>query len=390
MKKTIRDIDVAGKTVLVRVDFNVPLKDGKVADDTRIKEAVPTLAYLLGKGAKLVVMSHLGRPEGVDSKYSMKPVAKRLRELMNVNVVLANDVAGPDSVEKLKRLKSGILMLENLRFEAGEEACDEEFVSRLASLGDIYVNDAFGTAHRKHASTYGIASKLPNAIGLLMQNEVESINRALIHADRPFTAILGGAKVSDKLKMIYSLLDRVDNILIGGAMAYTFLKAQGYSVGISKIEPDMVTDASNILSRAHDMGVKIYLPCDHIIADSVTDPKKILHDKCTNIPDNMMGMDIGSRTIRQFRRVIKSSGTILWNGPMGIFETPSFAKGTKSICKAISKSHAYSIVGGGDSAAAVVKFGYAKGISHISTGGGASLKMFEGKELPAVSVIEDL
>lgn len=389
MKTTIKDLDVSGKKVLVRVDYNVPMKDGVITDDTRIRESIPTLMYLLDHGAKLILMSHLGRPEGVDKKYSLAPVAKRLKDLLNVKVVMSKDVVGPDTESKVAKLDKGILMLENLRFEKGEEENDPKFVNKLAKLADLYVNDAFGTAHRKHASTYGVAEKLPNAIGFLMEKEINSINRALKHADRPFTAVLGGAKVSDKLKMIYSLLERVDNIVIGGAMAYTFLKAKGYSVANSKVEEDMVKDAGNILSLADDKKIKIYLPVDHVVADKIENPEKIEYVKQPNIPEGFIGLDIGKKTIKLYSKVIKKSKTILWNGPMGMFEVPAFENGTKAICKAVAKSKGYSIVGGGDSASAVVKFGYKSKIGHISTGGGASLKMFEGKELPAVQVIND-
>ncbi len=389
MKTTIKDLDVSGKKVLVRVDYNVPMKDGVITDDTRIKESIPTLMYLLDHGAKLILMSHLGRPEGVDKKYSLAPVAKRLKDLLNVKVVMSKDVVGPDTQAKVQKLDKGILLLENLRFEKGEETNDPKFVNKLAKLGDIYVNDAFGTAHRKHASTYGVAEKLPNAIGFLMEKEVSSINRAFNHAERPFTAILGGAKVSDKLKIIYCLLERVDNIIIGGAMAYTFLKAKGYSVANSKVEDDMVQDAANILAIADDKKVKVYLPCDHIVTTKIDDYSNVEYIKTANIPEGYIGMDIGKKTIKQYSKVIKKSKTILWNGPMGMFEVDKFANGTKQICKAVAKSKGYSIVGGGDSASAVVKFGYKNKISHISTGGGASLKMFEGKELPALQVITD-
>lgn len=390
MKRTIIGLDVKDKKVAVRVDFNVPMKDGVITDDTRIKEALPTIMYLLDHGASLILMSHLGRPNGVEKKYSLKPVAKRLEELIGRTVMMAKNVIGDDTIKKASKLKAGdVLVLENVRFEKGEEENDAEFAKKLASMADFYVLDAFGTAHRKHASTYGMSKLLPNAIGFLVEKEVNMIEKALNCDKHPFVAIMGGAKVSDKIKLISSLLDKVDYLLIGGAMSYTFLSALGFSVGASKIEKDMIAEAKKLLNLAKEKDVKLYLPCDHVVADNMENPTMITETKDANILEGFAGFDIGKKTIKQYSKVVKRAKCVIWNGPMGVFEQEQFATGTTSICKAMAKCKGITIIGGGDSASAMTKSGYAKKVSHISTGGGASLKMFEGKVLPAVEVIEE-
>lgn len=390
MKKTIIGLDVKDKKVAVRVDFNVPMKEGVITDDTRIKESLPTIMYLLDHGASLILMSHLGRPNGVEKKYSLKPVAKRLSELVGRKVMMAKNIVGEDTIKKAQKLKAGdILLLENVRFEKGEEENDEELSKKLASLADIYVLDAFGTAHRKHASTYGMSKLLPNAIGFLVEKEVNAIEKVLNSDKYPFVAVLGGAKVSDKIKLIASLLNKVDTLVVGGAMSYTFLKAKGYDLGNSKVEEDMVNEAKKLLQLADEKGVRVYLPSDHVIADNLENPTSIYTTSDQNILDGFAGFDIGKKTIKEYAKVIKRAKRVLWNGPMGVFEQEQFSHGTFAICKAMAKCKGMTVIGGGDSAAAIIKSGYAKKVGHISTGGGASLKMFEGKVLPAVDVIED-
>lgn len=390
MKKTIIGLDVKDKKVAVRVDFNVPMQEGIITDDTRIKESLPTIMYLLDHGASVILMSHLGRPNGVEKKYSLKPVADRLSDLIGRKVIMAKNVIGEDTIKKAQKLKSGeILLLENVRFEKGEEENDEQLAKKLASLADIYVLDAFGTAHRKHASTYGMSKLLPNAMGFLVEKEVNAIEKVLNGDKYPFVAVLGGAKVSDKIKLIASLLNNVDTLIIGGAMSYTFLKAKGYDLGNSKVEEDMVKDAEKLLHLADEKGVKVYLPSDHVIADDLTNPTEIYTTSDPNILDGFAGVDIGKKTIKEYSKVIKRAKRVIWNGPMGVFEKEEFSRGTYAICKAMAKCKGMTVIGGGDSASAVSSSGYAKKIGHISTGGGASLKMFEGKVLPAVEVIED-
>ena len=389
-KKTLNDIDVYGKKVLVRVDFNVPVKDGVITDDNRIKETLPTIKYLIDKGASVILMSHLGRPDGqVVKKYSLKPVAVRLAELLETKVIFSKDVVGPDTVKKAEKLKMGqVMLIENLRFEKGEEENDKNFVKKLASLADVYVNDAFGTAHRKHASTYGVALLMPSAIGFLIEKELNAISGTIANPKRPFVGILGGAKVSDKIGIVNSLIGQVDTLIIGGAMAYTFLKALGYSVGASLVEDDKVEVAKEALDLASTNNVQILLPIDHIVAKSIDD-KKGDTTKGANIPEGFMGVDIGPATIKRYSKAIKRAKTVIWNGPMGVFENETFANGTYKVAKAVAKCHGMTIVGGGDSTAAVIKMGFAKKISHISTGGGASLKLFEGKILAGVDAIEN-
>ena len=391
-KKTIKDIDVYDKKVLVRVDFNVPVIDGKITDDNRIKEALPTINYLLEKGASVILMSHLGRPEGVDPKYSLKVVADRLRELMpNTEVIMADDVTGKDAKAKAKNLKIGqVLLLENLRFDAREEENDKNFCKELANLAEVYVNDAFGTAHRKHASTYGVAKLLPNAIGFLIEKELNIIVGTINNPKRPFVGILGGAKVKDKIGIIDSLLDNVDTLIIGGGMAYTFLYALGYKIGESLFDETNVEEAKRLMQKAKEKGVNFLLPVDFnetTAIDNVSDAK---YTKDQNIDNGYMGVDIGKKTIKLFSKAIKKAKTVIWNGRVGVFEKKEFAVGTYSIAKALTKVKGTTIIGGGDSASAVINMGLAHKMTHISTGGGASLKLFEGKVLPGVDVIDNI
>ena len=393
MKKTIKDLEVTGKRVLLRLDLNVPLDKvtGEISDDTRIMEALSTINYLCENGAKVLICSHLGRPEGVDLKYSLKPVANRLEKILKHKVYFAEDTVGKDAKAKAKELKDGeILVLENLRFDKREEENDATFCKELASLADIYVNDAFGTAHRKHASTYGVAELLPNAVGFLMGKELKVINGILENPKRPFVAILGGAKIKDKIPVIENLITKADTILIGGGMAYTFKKALGGNVGKSLVDEEKVELAKSLVEKAKANNVELVLPVDTICTlefSKDAKPKKFPADQ---IPEDYMGMDIGKKTTKMFKKYIKNAGTIVWNGPLGVFEFPTFAKGTNKIAKAISKTKAFSFIGGGDSASAIIKSGYAKEVNHISTGGGASLNMLEGKILPGVDIIDEV
>lgn len=391
-KKTIKDIDVYDKKVLVRVDFNVPVIDGKITDDNRIKEALPTINYLLDKGASVILMSHLGRPEGVDPKYSLKVVADRLRELMpNTEVIMADDVTGKDAKAKAKNLKIGqVLLLENLRFDAREEENDKNFCKELANLAEVYVNDAFGTAHRKHASTYGVAKLLPNAIGFLIEKELNIIVGTINNPKRPFVGILGGAKVKDKIGIIDSLLDNVDTLIIGGGMAYTFLYALGYKIGESLFDETNVEEAKRLMQKAKEKGVNFLLPVDFNETTAIDNVSDVKYTKDQNIDNGYMGVDIGKKTIKLFSKAIKKAKTVIWNGPVGVFEKKEFAVGTYSIAKALTKVKGTTIIGGGDSASAVINMGLAHKMTHISTGGGASLKLFEGKVLPGVDVIDNI
>lgn len=391
-KVTIRDIDVFEKKVLLRADFNVPMKDGVITDDNRIKEELPTINFLLEKGASLIICSHLGRPEGeFNEKYSLKPVATRLAELLNKPVVMANDVIGKDAVKKAKELKVGeVLLLENVRFHKEEEENEPKFAEKLAKLADVYVNDAFGTAHRKHASTYGVAKLLPNAMGFLIEKELKNITENIENPRHPFVAVLGGAKVSDKIGIVNSFINAgCDTIVIGGAMAYTFLKAMGYKVGKSKVEKEYLKDVKGMLANAEEKGVNILLPQDHVVCNDFENPTVIQNTDGVNIPEDMLGVDIGAKTAKTFYKVIKHAKLVLWNGPMGVFENKDFAYGTNKVAKALAKCRGTTIVGGGDSAAAVISMGYAKKVTHVSTGGGASLKLFEGKVLPAIDIIQN-
>ncbi|HXK72385.1 MAG: phosphoglycerate kinase [Clostridia bacterium] len=390
-KKTIEDINVSGKRVIARMDFNVPLKDGVITDDKRIREAMRTIRYLSENGAKTILVSHLGRPKGeFNMKYSLGPIAERITSLLGKKVVLAEDVIGPDAKSKAASLKDGdVMLLENVRFHAEEEKNDPAFAKELASMAEIFVNDAFGTAHRAHASTAGLADYLPAVCGYLIKKEIDIMGKALKDPERPFVAILGGAKVSDKIGVIESLLDKVDTILVGGGMAYTFDKAKGYEIGTSICELDKIGLADELIKKAEKKNVKLLLPLDSVVADSFSNEANKKTVDCCSIPDNMMGMDIGEKTIASFTEEILKAKTIVWNGPMGVFEFENFANGTRQIAKAVAESGAVSIIGGGDSAAAVEILGYADKVTHISTGGGASLEFLEGKVLPGIDVLED-
>ena len=391
-KKTIEDIDVRGKKVIVRVDFNVPLdENGNITDDKRIKGALPTIKYLVENKAKTILVSHLGRPKnGFEPKYSMKPAAERLSQLLGIEVILAKDVIGEDAKAKAAELKEGqILMLENVRFHNEEKKNDPAFAKELASMAEIYVNDAFGTAHRAHASTAGLADYLPAVCGFLIKKEIEVMGKALSNPARPFVAILGGAKVSDKIGVIENLLDKVDTLIIGGGMAYTFLKAKGYQIGDSICEYDKLDLAKSLMKKAEEKGVNLMLPIGSIVGKEFKNDTEYKYVPSDAMPEGWMGMDIGSLTVEQFSKEIRKAKTIVWNGPMGVFEFPNFAYGTKEIAKAVAESGAISIVGGGDSAAAIEQLGFADKITHISTGGGASLEFLEGKELPGIAVLMD-
>ncbi|HQN04738.1 MAG TPA: phosphoglycerate kinase [Anaerolineaceae bacterium] len=387
-KKTIKDVDVKGKRVLVRVDFNVPLKDGVVGDDTRIRGALPTIQYLLDHGAAVILCSHLGRPKGTaDPKYSMKPVAEYLGSLMGQQVAFAADCVGPAAEEAAKALKPGdVLVLENTRYHNEEEANDPEFSRQLASLAELYVNDAFGSAHRAHASTEGVTKYLPGVSGFLMEKEIQYLGQAIDDPKRPFVAILGGAKISDKIGVIKNLLTKADNILIGGGMANTFFKAQGYPVADSLVEDEALETARELLAIG---GTKLRLPVDVVIADKYEEGAAFRVMPMGPIPDGWRILDIGPETVESFGKVIASAGTVVWNGPMGVFEFPNFAKGTFGVAKAVAESNAVSVIGGGDSVSAIQKSGLTDKITHISTGGGASLEMLEGLTLPGVAALQD-
>ena len=392
-KRTIKDIDVYDKSVLVRVDFNVPVIDGKITDDNRVVEALPTINYLLEKGAKVILMSHLGRPEGKpDKKYSLKVVSERLKELLpNNKVIMAKDVIGEDAKAKASKLKMGeVLLIENLRFDAREEENDKEFCKELASLGEVYVNDAFGTAHRKHASTYGVAKLLPNAIGFLIEKELNIICGSIENPKRPFVAILGGAKVKDKIGIIDSLLNSVDTLIIGGGMAYTFLHVLGHKIGNSLFDETNVEVAKQLMDKAKEKGVEFLLPIDFVETPEFNDVVNYRNTSDANITDGYEGVDIGKKSIKLFSKAVKKAKTVIWNGPVGVFEKKEFAVGTYAIAKKLTKVKGTTIIGGGDSASAVINMGLAHKMTHISTGGGASLKLFEGKILPGVDVIDNI
>jgi len=387
-KKTIRDIDVKGKRILVRVDFNVPIKDGKVGDDTRIRAALPTLVYMLKREAALILCSHLGRPkDGPDPKYSLKPVAVHLGTLLGMNVAFADDCIGPVAEKAVQILKPGdVLLLENTRFHKEEEKNDPAMAKQLAALADIYVNDAFGTAHRAHASTEGVTKYLPSVAGFLMEKEIQYLGQAIAAPEKPFVAILGGAKISDKIGVIKNLLTKADTILIGGGIANTFFKAQGYPIGDSLVEDESLDTARQLVKEA---GIRLRLPVDVVIADKFEAGAKSRVISAGPIPDGWRILDIGPETVAAFTKVIKGARTVVWNGPMGVFEFPKFAKGTFGIAKAAADSGAVTIVGGGESVAAVQQSGLADKITHISTGGGASLEMLEGLTLPGVAALLD-
>ena len=393
-KKTVKDIDVSGKKVLLRCDFNVPLaKDGSgvITDDKRIRAALPTIQYLLDQGAAVVACSHLGKPKGeVKPELSLKPVAARLAELLGRPVIMADDVVGPDAQAKAKALQPGqVLLLENTRFEPGETKNDPALSKALADLADVYVSDAFGAVHRAHASTAGVAQYLPAVSGFLIQKELEIIGGALANPKRPLVAILGGSKVSSKIGVINNLLEIADTIIIGGGMAYTFAAAQGGKVGDSLLEADWEDYANQMVAKAKEKGVKLLLPLDTVCGDKFAPDAAIQVVKAGQIPDGWQGMDIGPETVKLYCDAVADAGTVIWNGPMGVFEFPAFAKGTEAVAEALSKTQAITIIGGGDSAAAVQQLGYADKMTHISTGGGASLEFMEGKELPGVACLLD-
>ena len=394
-KKTIEDVAVAGKKVLVRCDFNVPLKDGKITSDKRIVEALPTIKYLLAQGAKVILCSHMGKPKGeVNPKYSLAPVAARLTELLGQTVELANDIVGEDAKAKAAALKEGqAMLLENVRFDAREEKNDPEFAKELASMAEVYVNDAFGTAHRAHATTAGVADYLPAVCGYLIQKEIGIMGKALANPERPFVAILGGAKVKDKLNVINNLLTKVDTLIIGGGMAYTFLAAKGYGVGKSLLDEEKIDYCKDMMKKAEEKGVKLLLPVDTTVAagfpDPIDAPVETKNVPADAIPADMEGLDIGEKTMELYAEAAKSAKTVVWNGPMGVFENPTLAKGTIAVAKALAESDATTIVGGGDSAAACEQLGFADRITHISTGGGASLEFLEGLELPGIACLQD-
>jgi phosphoglycerate kinase len=388
MKRSVRDLDVANKRVLVRVDFNVPVKDGEVTDDTRIRRALPTIRYLLSEGARPILISHLGRPKGgPDPKYAMDPVAARLLELLGEPVEKLDAAVGPEVEEALEDWDGrGVVLLENSRFYSGETKNDPGLADQLAALADLYVDDAFGAAHRAHATTVGVPERLPAAAGLLMEEEIDYLAKVLEEPERPFVAILGGAKVSDKLGVIQSLLETADSLLIGGAMCFTFFQALGYETGDSLVEDDYLEEAKRLMEEA---GERLVLPVDVVVAEAMEEGAQSEAVAVDAIPSDKMGLDIGPQTVALFRGHISGARTIFWNGPMGVFEIDDFAKGTEGVASAVAESGATSVVGGGDSVAAVNKLGLEDRMSHISTGGGASLEYVEGKELPGIAVLPD-
>ncbi|MGC7871803.1 phosphoglycerate kinase [Desulfosporosinus sp. SYSU MS00001] len=391
-KKSVKDVTVKGKRVLVRADFNVPLDEqGQITDDTRIRASLPTIEYLVKEGARIILASHLGRPKGqVNAKYSLAPVAKRLSERLGQNVALVQDCIGEAAQKAAEKLQDGqVLLLENVRFHKEEEKNDPEFAREMASLADIFVNDAFGTAHRAHASTEGVTHYIPAVAGLLMQKEVEFMGNALERPERPFVAIIGGAKVSDKIGVIENLLDKVNALIIGGGMANTFLKAQGYKVGKSLLEEDKLGLAKQLIEKAKSKGVALELPIDVVAAKEFAAEASHRIAALSDIQDDEMALDIGPASAERFSTIISSAQTVVWNGPMGVFEMDAFAKGTERVAKAVADCKGTTIVGGGDSVAAVEKTGVAERMTHISTGGGASLEFLEGKVLPGVAALQD-
>lgn len=393
MKKTVRDIDVSGKKVLVRCDFNVPMKDGEITDDIRITSALPTIRYLMENGARVILMSHMGRPKGeAKPEFSLKPVADRLSKLLEKDIIFApSDAVVDDSVKAAAEgLQDGqVMLLENVRYRKEETKNEEPFTGQLASLGEIFVNDAFGTAHRAHCSTAGLAEYMPSVSGFLIEKEVKFLGDALEKPERPFVAIMGGAKVGDKIPVIENLIKKVDCLIIGGGMSYTFFKAMGYEIGKSILDEESIELAAELMKKAEAAGVELLLPVDTVCAEEFSnDSRKAIYDRDA-IPEDMMGMDIGPKTVELYEKAVAKAGTVLWNGPMGVFEMESFAEGTKAVAAALAESGAVTVIGGGDSAAAVEQFGYADKMTHISTGGGASLEFLEGKALPGIECLED-
>ncbi len=392
MKKTIRDVDVSGQRVLLRVDYNVPMNaELKITDDTRITATLPTINYLINHGAKVIICSHLGRPNGqVDTKLSLRPILARLSKLLDKPISFCEDIFDKSTSELVEKMNNGdVLMLENIRFFPGEETNDEKLAKALANLADIFVFDAFATAHRKHASTYGVAKLVPTVAGFLVEQELKVFDKVLKDPDHPFVAILGGAKVSDKLPVIQNLLDKVDTILIGGGMAYTFIKSIGGNVGTSIVDNTKLELAKNILDEAKEKNVKILLPIDNIGAKEFSEESEIKRFNSGFFADDYQGMDIGPKTIKAFKKVIKKAKTIVWNGPLGVYEYEKFKHGTNKIAKYVAKSKAISLIGGGDSIAAIHSIGVTKKVTHMSTGGGASLMLLQGKQLPCIELIQE-
>lgn len=391
-KKSVKDVDLKGKRVFCRVDFNVPMKDGQITDETRIKAAIPTIQYLMEQGAKVLLASHLGRPKGqVVEEMRLTPVATRLSELLGKDVKKVDEAYGEAVKSEVAAMNDGdVMLLENVRFYPGEEKNDAELAKKFAELADVYVNDAFGAAHRAHASTEGIAHHLPAVSGLLMEKELDVLGKALSNPERPFTAIIGGAKVKDKIGVIDNLLEKVDNLIIGGGLAYTFVKAQGHEVGKSLLEEDKIDLAKEFMKKAEEKGVKFYMPVDAIVADDFSENANTKVVPIEEIPSDWEALDIGPKTAEIYSNVIQESKLVIWNGPMGVFEMTKFAGGTKAVAEALAEANdTYSVIGGGDSAAAVEKFHLADRMSHISTGGGASLEFMEGKALPGVVALND-
>ncbi|WP_217588604.1 phosphoglycerate kinase [Lentibacillus saliphilus] len=390
-KKTLHDLDVKGKRVFCRVDFNVPLKDGEVGDDTRIKAALPTIKYLTDNGAIVILASHLGRPKGTAvEELRLDPVAKRLSDLVGIDVLKTDEVHGKEVNEAISRMSEGdILLIENVRFEAGEEKNDPELAKAFADMADLYVNDAFGAAHRAHASTTGVAELLPAAAGFLMEKEIDVLGKALEKPERPFTAIIGGAKVKDKINVIDNLLDKVDQLIIGGGLAYTFIKALGHEIGNSLLEEDKLELAKSFMNKAKENNVQLLLPKDVVVANDFSETADTKIVTIDQIPSDWEALDIGPETRAAYAEVIANARLVVWNGPMGVFEYNAFAGGTKAVAEALAETDGYTVIGGGDSAAAVAKFGYADDMDHVSTGGGASLEFMEGKILPGVAALND-
>ncbi|MBM7600599.1 phosphoglycerate kinase [Virgibacillus halotolerans] len=390
-KKTLQDIDVKGKKVFCRVDFNVPMKDGEVTDDTRIKAALKTIDYLSDQGAIVILASHLGRPKGqVVEELRLDPVAKRLSDLIGKNIIKTDAVYGTEVNEAISKMDNGdILLIENVRFEAGEEKNDPSLAQHFADMADFYVNDAFGAAHRAHASTAGVAEKLTAVAGFLMEKEIDVLGKALENPARPFTAIIGGAKVKDKINVIDNLLEKVDNLIIGGGLAYTFIKAQGHEIGKSLLEEDKLDLANEFIKKAKDKGVRFVLPVDAVVADDFSETANTKIVPIDQIPSDWEALDIGPETREVYQDIVADSKLVIWNGPMGVFELNAFAGGTKAVAEALANTEGYTVIGGGDSAAAVEKFGFAEDMDHVSTGGGASLEFMEGKVLPGVEALSD-
>ncbi|WLR49316.1 phosphoglycerate kinase [Halobacillus litoralis] len=390
-KKTIRDVEVQGKTVFCRVDFNVPMSEGEVTDDTRIKAALPTIKHLTGNGAKVILASHLGRPKGeVVEDLRLDPVANRLSDVLGQTVTKTDEVHGAEVNKAISQMENGdVLLIENVRFHPGEEKNDAELAKAFADMADLYVNDAFGAAHRAHASTAGVAEHIPAVAGFLMEKEINVLGKALSNPERPFTAIIGGAKVKDKIGVIDNLIDKVDNLIIGGGLAYTFVKALGHEIGKSLLEEDKIDLAKEYMKKAEEKGVNFLMPEDVVVADDFSDSANKEEVGIDSIPSDWEALDIGPKTREKYAKVIKDSKLVIWNGPMGVFEIESFANGTKAVANALSETDGYTVIGGGDSAAAVEKFGYANDMDHVSTGGGASLEFMEGKDLHGVSLLND-